>query len=137
MADPVEITCGNTQTGKAVTFSISPLTRVIAFKTYSDGVLSTSHGFGPSHGIYDRSSLDFSGRNFLESDLYVHATYAQYLRINHFSAVTINLRKNYQENVYKLSGFSSGYVITSGSFDELKEIAHTDFIGLPCTIIGL
>lgn len=136
-AAPVEITCGNKLSGRAVTFSISPLKRVIEFSTFENGVLTAQSGFGPSHGIYDRGHLDFSGRDFFDSDLYIHGSYAQILRINHFSGVTIGLNKKHAESGYTLTQFSSGYIITSDFNHKLKEETHQAFIGLTCTIVGL
>ena len=131
-AAPIEIHCGDMKSGHAVTIEISPLERAVGYKTYVDGAETDSAQFRPTAGIYDRATLDFSGREFLQSDVWIHASYAQFLRINHLAGVTINLTKEKDQESYTLATFSSGYAITSGT--ELTEQAHSEFVGLPCLI---
>jgi|GEM_PF-5528479 len=136
-AAPIEITCGNLKAGNAVTLSISPLQRTVAYTSYKDGIAKASYEYGPTNGIYDTNNMSFSGGDFLEKRIYIHASYAEYLRINHFSAISIALEKQVGEATYTLTTLSSGYVTTSGSQEELKEKPHTDLIDLSCSIDGL
>ena len=129
----VKLTCGNKEVGKAIEFVISPLQRTVSYEAVVDGN-HFKDAFGPTSGIYDKSWLDFTGGEFLSQTVNIHGDYWQYLRINHFSSITIDLEKDANSDNYKLKNFSSKYEITS-SFEPTKpETIHEQFIGLECAL---
>lgn len=136
-AAPVEITCGDMQKGNSVAFLISPLLRAVEVKTYLDGALTLNPLYRPTNGVYDTAELTFSGREFLETSLSIHGSYAQYLRLSHYASFSIVLKKSDESGNYLLTNYSTGSFSRTGHKGKLEETSHPEYIGLLCNISGL
>ena len=134
---PVQVTCGDLQKGPGVKFEISPLAKIVKYTTLVNGK-SNLETFAPRGGIYDRSSLAFGGNEF-HNRIYIHGNYTQIVRINHYSAITIGLEKDWNSEAYKLIEFSDGHLTTGSTYDEVpvKEESHLEFVGLSCSVTGV
>lgn len=134
---PLQISCGDMQKGSAVKFGISPMRKVISVQTFQNGIQLSDVVYEPSAGIYDKASLSFSGNDFMDSEISIHAFYEQILRINHYESLSVHLSHAQETGVYTLNNFSSGYETTVKSKSRIAEVPYPEFEGLTCLVVGV
>ncbi len=133
----IKITCGGFETGAGVEFEISPLKSQVRYTSYQDGKEVSSELFSGGNGLSGLdtgNTLSFASSNGFDPQIEIHGDFSKIYRINHFSAITIHLEKQWNEAIYLLTRFSEGHLTTSSFDEKVMEVPHPEFVGLPCAI---